>query len=92
MLTKTDMKGLEALLNARVRLITIDSLDEARVVETFVALGHRTQRPVFTWSVTSGLHRRDGGGPHRRRRRVIEVGDGGRLHPRKATGGLGPLP
>jgi len=55
-----DIDPLIALLKTRVRLITIDSLEESRAVDTFLSLAYVVDRPLFTWTVTRGLHRLDG--------------------------------
>ena len=56
---EVDLHDLETLIKSRVRIITLDSSEETRVVDLFIALGGRLDTPVFTWTVTDGLHRRN---------------------------------
>ena len=70
----SDLHDLKMLLNSRVRLITVDSAEEARIVEIFLELGATLDRPIFTWTVTDGLHRRDSEfGPQMHTRRPIDA-------------------
>jgi len=69
-----DLHDLQTLLKSRVRIITLDSMEETRIVALFVELGRVIDAPIFTWTVTDGLHRRDSDyGPQSHTRRPLDA-------------------
>lgn len=56
----SDLEDLVLLVDARTPLIFIDSSDAARVEDVFVRVAARSGRPLYRWSLASGLSRRDG--------------------------------
>ena len=57
----SDLEDLQLLVEARTPLIFVDSSDAARVEEVFARVATRSGRPLYRWSLASGLSRRDGG-------------------------------
>ena len=55
-----DIDALVAMLRGKVHVITIDTLEEARVVDICLSVAYVVDKPLFTWTVTQGLHRQDG--------------------------------
>lgn len=54
---KNDIHDLGLVLDSRVRLIVIESWDEARVLETLAGLAVKRAAGYLTWTVTEGLKR-----------------------------------
>lgn len=52
---KNDLKDLQLVLDARVRLIVIESWDELRVLETLTSLAVKRGSNLRVWSITEGL-------------------------------------
>lgn len=52
---KNDLKDLQLVLDARVRLIVIESWDELRVLETLTSLAVQRGMNLRVWSITEGL-------------------------------------
>ena len=52
-----DVKELESLLAARMPVVAIESHEEAKVLQMMERFAALNQRPLWTWSVTSGLKR-----------------------------------
>lgn len=48
------------MVRGGVRLIVIDTLEEARAVDISLSVAYALDRPLFTWKITQGLHRQDG--------------------------------
>lgn len=59
---KNDIRDLQLVLDARVRLIAIESWDELRVLETLTSVAIHRGTNLMVWSITEGLHRMDFGG------------------------------
>ena len=55
-----DIEAIVAMLRGKVRIITIDTLEESRAVDICLSVSYVLNCPCFTWSVTRGLHRQDG--------------------------------
>jgi AAA+ superfamily predicted ATPase len=51
----TDIKELELLVASRTPIILVETVDTARVEELFRRLTARTGRPLFRWSLASGM-------------------------------------
>lgn len=51
------------MLDARVRLIAIESWDELRVLETLTSVAVHRGSNLLVWSISEGLHQMDFGGP-----------------------------
>lgn len=56
---KNDIRDLQLVLDARVRLIAIESWDELRVLETLTSVAVSRGFNLMVWSITEGLHRMD---------------------------------
>ena len=54
-LLKNDLKDLQLVLDARVRLIVIESWDELRVLETLTSLAVQRGMNLRVWSISEGL-------------------------------------
>lgn len=52
---KNDLKDLQLVLDARVRLIVIESWDELRVLETLTSLAVQRGMNLRVWSISEGL-------------------------------------
>lgn len=52
---KNDLKDLQLVLDARVRLIVIESWDELRVLETLTSLAVKRGSNLRVWSISEGL-------------------------------------
>lgn len=52
---KNDLKDLQLVLDARVRLIVIESWDELRVLETLTSLAIKRGSNLRVWSISEGL-------------------------------------
>src|SRR5688500_19746082 len=50
-----DLHELEAKVEAGVALVFVDSADSVRVQEVFSRLGPRFGRPMYRWSLATGL-------------------------------------
>lgn len=61
---------LEVIVRSRFPLVVVESREEARVLETLDRLTTRNSWPLFTWSATDGISRRDW-----RKERVPETRD-----------------
>ena len=59
----SDIHDLGLVLDSRVKLIVIESWDEARVLEVLTGLAVKRGLGLFTWSVTEGLQSLGFGGP-----------------------------
>jgi AAA+ superfamily predicted ATPase len=55
----SEIQDLATLIRAGTPLITIESPEESRVVETFKHLVGQVWRPLYRWSITDGLKRLD---------------------------------
>ena len=53
----TDIKELEALLAAKMPIVAIESHEEGKVTQMLERFAMLNERPLWTWSVTSGLRR-----------------------------------
>ena len=53
---KNDVRDLHLVLDARVKLIVLESWDELRVLQTLTQLAIQRATPFFVWSITKGLH------------------------------------
>ncbi len=53
----TDLHDLELLLRSDRPILSIESVEEPRIVGLFAGLALRLNRPAFYWTVTEGLHR-----------------------------------
>lgn len=60
---KNDIRDLQLVLDARVRLVVIESWDEQRVLETLTSVAVHRGSNLVVWSVSEGLRRLDFGGP-----------------------------
>lgn len=58
-MTETPQRDLEALIRSATPLLTIETTEEHRVVETFRMMVARVLRPLYSWSITDGLRRLD---------------------------------
>lgn len=56
---KNDIRDLQLVLDARVRLIAIESWDELRVLETLTSVAIHRGSNLMVWSISEGLHRMD---------------------------------
>ncbi|MDB5973146.1 MAG: ATPase [Hydrocarboniphaga sp.] len=56
----SDLEDLALLVDARTPLIFVDSSDAARVEDVFARVATRCGRPLYRWSLASGLSRGDG--------------------------------
>lgn len=52
-----ELHDLELVLSSHTPIVTIESLEETRLLQLFTRLGLRLGQPVFQWSVTEGLKR-----------------------------------
>jgi ATP-dependent 26S proteasome regulatory subunit len=52
-----DFQELEGLLGAKMPIVAIESRDEAKVLQMFERFTTLNERSLWTWSVTSGLHK-----------------------------------
>jgi hypothetical protein len=59
----SDLEDLALLVDARTPLIFVDSSDAARVEDVFARVATRAGRPLYRWSLASGLSRRDADTP-----------------------------
>ena len=55
----TEIHDLATLIRSDTALITIESDEEARIVETFRHVVGQVWRPLYRWSITDGLQRLD---------------------------------
>ncbi|HET9483900.1 MAG TPA: AAA family ATPase [Xanthomonadales bacterium] len=55
----TDLHDLATLIRSGTALITIETDDEARIVETFRHAVGQVWRPLYRWTITEGLKRLD---------------------------------
>src|SRR5687767_6753250 len=55
----TDLHDLATLIRSGTPLITIETDDEARIVETFRHAIGQVWRPLYRWTITGGLERLD---------------------------------
>jgi hypothetical protein len=53
----TDLHDLELLLRSDRPILSIESLEEPRIVTLFAGLALRLNEPVFCWTLTEGLRR-----------------------------------
>lgn len=60
---KNDIRDLQLVLDARVRLVAIESWDELRVLETLTSVAVHRGSNLMVWSISEGLHRMDFAGP-----------------------------
>jgi SpoVK/Ycf46/Vps4 family AAA+-type ATPase len=56
-----DLKDLELLILSRYPIIAVETYEEERVEAALQAVTAKLQIPLFVWTVTDGLRRRDGG-------------------------------
>lgn len=56
----TDLKDLELIIESGTPIVLIETDDETRVEGLFQRLSTRLDRPLFRWSVATGLRRVDG--------------------------------
>ena len=52
---KSDVRDLQIVLDARVRLVALESWDELRVLETLTQLAVIRGTPLYVWSISKGL-------------------------------------
>ncbi|MBF0255975.1 MAG: AAA family ATPase [Gammaproteobacteria bacterium] len=70
----SDLQDLELIINTGTPIILIETTEETRVEALFQRLAVRLARPLFRWSVASGLQRVDlGGFPGRGQQQPEEV-------------------
>jgi hypothetical protein len=55
------LKDLELLILSRYPIIAVETYEEERVEAALQAVTAKLQIPLFVWTVTDGLRRRDGG-------------------------------
>ncbi len=55
----SDQQDLQILLNGHIPIINIETFEERRALEIITSLAIKALLPVFNWSVTEGLSRRD---------------------------------
>ncbi len=60
---KNDIHDLGLVLDSRVRLVLIESWDEARVLEMLTSLAIRRGQSIYVWSVTEGIQHLGFDGP-----------------------------
>ncbi len=60
---KNDIRDLQLVLDAKVRLVVIESWDELRVLETLTSVAVQRGMGLMVWSVSEGLRRMDYRGP-----------------------------
>lgn len=65
-----DSHDLQVLIESHIPLICLETREEQRAFETIEKLSVRKAWPLFSWSVTEGIRRRDG-----RRDKVAETTD-----------------
>ncbi|MEW7980809.1 MAG: hypothetical protein AB2813_13710 [Candidatus Sedimenticola endophacoides] len=69
-----ELHDLELILRSDTPIITIESLEEARVLHLLTQLALRLGEPMFHWSVTEGLSRLEADfGPQKLTREPPEV-------------------
>ncbi|HEX9644552.1 MAG TPA: ATPase, partial [Acidimicrobiia bacterium] len=56
-----DAHDLAVLIDSHYPLVYIESHEEERVIDLCQRVGRKLGLPLFTWSVTEGLHRREAG-------------------------------
>lgn len=58
-----DLRDLELLILSRYPIIAVGTYEEERVEAALLTVAVKLQIPLFVWTVTDGLRRRDGGTP-----------------------------
>lgn len=56
---KNDIRDLQLVLDAKVRLVAIESWDELRVLETLTSVAVQRGTSLVVWSITEGMRRMD---------------------------------
>ncbi len=56
-----DVRDLQALLRSRLPIVVLESREETQAIEALRKASEPLSLPLFTWSVTEGLHRREQG-------------------------------
>ncbi len=56
---KNDIRDLQLVLDAKVRLVAIESWDELRVLETLTSVALQRGTSLVVWSITEGMRRMD---------------------------------
>jgi len=69
----TELQDLATLIRAATPLISIETAEEKRVVETFRHLIAQVLRPLYRWSITDGLRRLDMADPENGGSRAVDV-------------------
>lgn len=55
----TEAHDIELLINSRIPIIVIESHEELRVLDLLQSIAFRNAKPLFKWSITTGLKRID---------------------------------